>query len=201
MERSDMAESSIIKNSMESLVPMKCPVCGHEGMKSTVSTLELPMLGEAVQTMLMCPECGFKTSDVMIIEQSEPVRYTMKIESPSDINARVVRSTSGTIRIPELGISMEPGPASESFISNIEGVLMRVMEVLDGLDYDENDKKAVEERKKEIESSMNGRKHFTFIIEDPFGNSAILHKKAKKEALSEKEAESLKTGEMTLSLK
>lgn len=196
-----MAESSIIKNSMESLVPMKCPVCGHEGMKSTVSTLELPMLGEAVQTMLMCPECGFKTSDVMIIEQSEPVRYTMKIESPSDINARVVRSTSGTIRIPELGISMEPGPASESFISNIEGVLMRVMEVLDGLDYDENDKKAVEERKKEIESSMNGRKHFTFIIEDPFGNSAILHKKAKKEALSEKEAESLKTGEMTLSLK
>ena len=201
MNRSDISESTIIKNSMESVVPVKCPVCGHDGMKSTVSTLELPMLGEAVQTMLMCPGCGFRTSDVMITAQSEPVRYTMKVESPSDINARVVRSTSGTIRIPELGISMEPGPASESFISNIEGVLMRVMEVLDGLDYDKENEKAVEERKKEIEASVNGKKPFTFIVEDPFGNSAILHEKAKKEVLSEKEAKSLKTGEMSLSLK
>ena len=197
----DPSESTIIKDTMESMTPMECPACGHKGMKSIVSTLDLPMLGDALETTLICPKCGFRTSDVMITGQNEPVRYTFHVKSAEDINARVVRSTSGTIRIPELGILIEPGPASESFISNIEGVLMRVMEVLQGLEFGEGEAAAVEGRKKEIEEAMNAGIPFTFIIEDPFGNSAILHERAKKEVLSHDEAGQLKTGELILPLK
>ena len=195
----DHSESTIIKDTMESMTPIECPACGHKGMKSIVSTLDLPMLGDALQTTLICPKCGFRTSDVMITGQSEPVRYTFHVKNAEDVNARVVRSTSGTIRVPELGILIEPGPASESFISNIEGVLMRVLDVLEGLDFEEEN--AVEERKKEIRKAMDGVEDFTFIIEDPFGNSAILHGDAKKEVLSPEEASKLKTGELTLPLK
>ncbi len=196
----DMPDSTIIKKTMESMTPIECPACGNIGMKSTVSTLDLPMLGEALQTTLACPKCGFRTSDVMITDQNEPVRYTLAVESPEDINARVVRSTSGTMRIPELGVLIEPGPASESFISNIEGVLMRVLGILEGLEYDESEKEAVEKRIEEVRRAMNVEKPFTFIIEDPFGNSAILDSKAKKEVLGREEAAALKTGELTLSL-
>ena len=67
----------------------------------------------------------------MIMAQRKPVHYEMKVRTQDDIDARVVRSTSGTIRIPELGVDIEPGPASESFISNIEGVLDRVSDILE----------------------------------------------------------------------
>jgi len=66
--------------------------------------------------------------DTLILAQRSPVHYEMKVKSVEDLDARVVRSTSGTIRIPELGIDIEPGAASESFVSNIEGVIERVEE-------------------------------------------------------------------------
>ena len=95
-------ESTIIKDSMESITPIECPSCGHRGMKSIISSLDMPLLGDAIQTTLMCPACGFRTSDVIITAQSEPVRYIFRVDSAEDIDARVVRSTSGTIRMPEL---------------------------------------------------------------------------------------------------
>ncbi len=191
-KRESIKESSVIRSTSEAFLEMKCPSCGNEGMKEIVSVLDLPFLGEAVETTLICPKCSFKTSDVMITSQNEAVRYVMRVEKPEDINARVVRSTSGTIRIPELGVSIEPGPASESFISNIEGVLARVKGVLEGLEYDK--KEEVKNRLEELDKAREGKKRFTFIIEDPFGNSAVLDKKAKKEALSPEEATELKTG-------
>ncbi len=192
-----MKDSTIIKEVRHTVLQQECPVCGHRPMNSTIAMLELPMLGEAIETTIICPNCGFKTSDVMITEQNEPVRYTLKVRNPEDVNTRVVRSTSGTIRIPELGISIEPGPASESFISNIEGVLMRVMEVLEGLDYENPED--VKKRISEIDKARNGEMEFTFIIEDPFGNSALLSEKADKEILTEEEARKLKKGEIEFS--
>ncbi len=189
-----MKDSTIIKEVRHTVLQQECPVCGHRTMNSTIAMLELPMLGEAIETTITCPKCGFKTSDVMITEQNEPVRYTLKVRNPDDINTRVVRSTSGTIRIPELGISIEPGPASESFISNIEGVLMRVRDVLKGLDYENPED--VRKRISEIDKARNGEMEFTFIIEDPFGNSALLSDKAEKEILTEEEARKLKKGEI-----
>ena len=58
------------------------------------------------------------------------MRYELSVESPEDLDARVIRSTSGTIRIPEMGIIVEPGTVSDSYITNIEGVLQRVQKVL-----------------------------------------------------------------------
>ena len=49
----------------------------------------------------------------------------------ADLDARVIRSSSGTLRIPELGVDIEPGFASESYISNVEGVLDRVEGVVE----------------------------------------------------------------------
>ena len=70
--------------------------------------------------------CGFRHSDTILLTQKEPVRYTLAVETIDDLDARVIRSSSGTIRVPELGVDIEPGFASESYISNVEGVLDRI---------------------------------------------------------------------------
>jgi zinc finger protein len=128
--------------------------------------------------------------------QHEPMHYEMAIRTRDDIDARVVRSTSGTIRIPELGVDIEPGPSSESFISNIEGVLDRVRDILEMVvRWNEEDKTP---RAKEllltIEKIKAGEFGITVIIEDPLGNSAIISENATCRRLTHEEANCLKTG-------
>lgn len=171
-----------------------CPLCSKELVTNWVPD-NIPFFGEVMHITSMC-ECGFRYSDTLILAQRKPVHYELKIKTPDDIDARVVRSTSGTIRIPELGIDIEPGPASESFVSNIEGVLDRVGEIL-GMASRWGEKEKTEralELLSIIEKIKAGEYEITVIIEDPLGNSAIIAKNATCRELTDEEAEILKTG-------
>ncbi len=171
-----------------------CPLCSRELVTNWVED-NIPFFGEVMHITSIC-ECGFRYSDTLILTQRKPVHYELKIKTPDDIDARVVRSTSGTIRIPELGIDIEPGPASESFVSNIEGVLDRVEEIL-GMASRWGEKEKTErvlELLSIIEKIKAGEYEITVIIEDPLGNSAIIAKNATSRELTDEEAARLKTG-------
>ncbi len=171
-----------------------CPLCNNELVTNWVLQ-NIPFFGEVMHITSQC-DCGFRYSDTIITTQREPVHYELKIKSVDDLDSRVVRSTSGTIRIPELGIDIEPGPASESFISNIEGVLDRVVDILDMVTRwgeEEKTKRALE-LLSIIEKIMKGEYEVTIVIEDPLGNSAIFAKNAIHRELTEEEAACLKTG-------
>ncbi len=171
-----------------------CPLCNRELVTNWVSQ-NIPFFGEVMHITSLC-DCGFRYSDTLIMTQRQPVRYELKVSTLDDLDARVVRSTSGTIRIPELGIDIEPGPASESFISNIEGVLDRVVEILEMVTrWGEEDKtRRALELLSIIEKIRSGEYEITVIIEDPMGNSAIFAENAIHRELTEDEAASLKTG-------
>lgn len=128
----------------------------------------------------------------MISSIHEPTRYEYQINSKKDMSVRIVRSSSGTIFIPEIGASVEPGPVSEGFVSNIEGILERIKNVTE--DMETKDKKKKKEILEKIEKIRNGKEKATLIIDDPLGNSAIIGKKAKKRKLTAKEVKKLKTG-------
>ena len=112
--------------------------------------------------------------------------------------AKVIRSSSGTVRIPELGLAMETGPASQGFITNVEGILMRFEDIVKTAkrwNEDNEEKVAICDRILEkLRLAMEGQEEVTVIIEDPFGNSMIVSDDAFWERLSEEEASELKTG-------
>jgi len=171
-----------------------CPLCSKELVTNWVKD-NIPFFGEVMHITSKC-ECGLRYSDTMIMAQRKPVHYEMRVRTQDDLDARVVHSTSGTIRIPELGIDIEPGPASESFISNIEGVLDRVNNILGMvIRWDEPDKtQRAQELQCTIEKVRAGESEITVIIEDPMGNSAIIAESATHRELTEEEASCLKTG-------
>ena len=184
------SETSHILNVTKSI----CPLCGKEIVTNWVQD-NIPFFGEVMHITSMC-ECGFRFTDTLILAQHKPVHYEMAVRTRDDIDARIVRSTSGTIRIPELGVDMEPGPASESFISNIEGVLDRVTNILEMVvRWNEDDKtQRAEELLSNIEKIKAGEFGITVIIEDPLGNSAIISENAICRELTQEEANCLKTG-------
>lgn len=157
----------------------------------------IPYFGEIMYISARC-QCSFRFADTMILSVKEPMRYEMPVETSEDLDARVIRSTSGTIRIPEMGVTIEPGSVSESYVTNIEGVLQRVRDVLlttsRWAQGDEEKSSRSEELLCMLEDVIEGKRKITVIVEDPLGNSAIISKKVKTTRLSEKEAEKLNTG-------
>jgi zinc finger protein len=175
-----------------------CPACAHKGLEHTTEQVELPFFGPSMEIMLRCLECGYRHNDFVLTQHREPTRYMYRVSKGEDMSVRVVRSSSGTIRIPELGISVEPGISSEAFISNIEGILVRVERVLDQLLRDAEDEE-MRQRILGLVEQMGAMREgkadpVTVILEDPFGNSAILAEGATHERIPEDEADQLKTG-------
>lgn len=175
-----------------------CPACGNRGLQFNAEQIELPYLGRSLETLLRCEACGYRSADFILTEQKEPTRVSYRVTEEADMSVRVVRSSSGTIRIPELGIDIEPGVASEAFVSNIEGIIVRIERVLDQLHRDAPDagqRERVEALQGVFAAMRDGTADpVTVVIEDPLGNSAILAPKAVKEPLPAEEADKLRVG-------
>ncbi|NJE86030.1 ZPR1 zinc finger domain-containing protein [Thermococcus sp. CX2] len=178
-----------------------CPICGGKGtLKALQYVHEIPYFGKVMESTIICERCGYRNADVMILEDRPPKLYTVKVENEKDLFTRVVRSKSGTIELDEIGVKIEPGPAAEGFVSNVEGVLERVREtLLMARDFrkqegDEEAVKRADEILQYIEEVKNGKKPLTVKIMDPFGNSALIGEKVKSRLLTQEEIKKLSTG-------
>ncbi|MBR2557955.1 MAG: ZPR1 zinc finger domain-containing protein [Methanobrevibacter sp.] len=176
---------------------IKCPACGIEGVaKSIMKELEIPHFGKVLETTLLCPSCGFRHSDVIALEQNDPAKYVLEINK-NNLSIRVVRSQSATVIIPEVGVKVEPGPKSEGYVTNVEGMLTRfedaVIKALNLFDDEESQANA-KKTLAEIQELKKGNGTATLIILDPFGQSNIVSEKVEILEIPEEELSELKTG-------
>ncbi len=187
---------------VETVLDSPCPVCGTRGLIYRVDELELPYFGKCLQTTILCKHCGYRHADVMMLEVHDPMLYEFTIENEEDLNVKVVRATSGTIEIPEIGAKIEPGPLSESFITTVEGVLNRIVDVLVQLMHDTPEMRdRINEILRKIGYIRHGRMSAHIIVKDPLGNSAIISDRVKRRKLTEDEIKELKLGEITYELR
>jgi zinc finger protein len=167
---------------MEQLKNQPCPICKKNALTLHEDEQEIPYFGKIAVFGMQCSECGFKKSDVEALEQKEPCKYTFEISSEEDMKVRVVKSSEATVKIPHI-VSIEPGPASEGYVTNIEGILERAKDAVESMrDADEDPvaQKKCKNMLKKIQRVMWGREKLKVIIEDPTGNSAIISDKAEK---------------------
>lgn len=176
---------------------INCPACGKKNSANSImKEIEIPHFGNVLETTIICKDCGFKHSDVISLEQKDPVKYILKINK-DNLSSRVVRSQSATISIPELGVKVEPGPKSEGYVTNVEGVIVRFEDAVKkalNLICDKKSNDNAEEILKQIKQLLSGKIEGTLIIEDPFGQSNIVNSNVKAVPLSKDELKNLKTG-------
>lgn len=179
-----------------------CQLTGHLSLTNT--PIDVPYFGDALETLLACSQCGFRHADFMILSQKEPVGLTFRGQGDEALQVRVIRSNSGTVRIPELGFMAEPTQLSESYVSNVEGVIQRARDILDtamrwyGEDAEKS--KLLESYIAMHERIVSGEAAFTLVIDDPFGNSAIVSEAVERRTLTEDEIQHLKTGMIMLDM-
>lgn len=176
---------------------IKCPACGVEGIATSImKEIEIPHFGKVLETTIQCEKCGFKHSDIISLEQKEPAKYTLTI-SKETLSTRIVRSQSATVIIPEIGVKVEPGPKSQGYVTNVEGILTRfegaVKKAMQLFSDDESQKNA-RNTLAAIQELIEGNITATLIINDPFGQSNIVSDDVIVSEIPEEELKELKTG-------
>jgi zinc finger protein len=153
-----------------------CANCGSETMEVREIYSEIPRFGRMVIISMLCPKCGYRVNDSVSLESKGPKRIEFRVTRPEDLSARLIRSHSSHIKIPELGLELKPGPKSEAFITNVEGLLERFLQVVEqlGSTSGDDERERIERSIRKIRKAMQGEKPFTLIVEDEMGNSAVI---------------------------
>jgi len=174
---------------VQTVVPGPCPCCNTD-IKYLYKTENIPYFSDILIISAVCPSCGYRFVDTQLLKQADPARYTMAVDTEDDLAIRVVRSMSASIEIPELGVRIDPGPSCQGFVSNVEGVLDRIEQVVKGaLSWGTDvEKENAAVLLADIARVKTGTFPITLILEDPSGNSGIIAEKAKKEAYVPEEA-------------
>jgi len=163
----------------------ECPICHNKTLTLIEAETEIPFFGKTYLFSMNCSNCGYHKADVEADEEKEPSKYTIETSCEDDMKIRVIKSSNATVKIPHVG-NIEPGEASNGYITNIEGILQRMkkmVEVLRDDSEDEEDRKKAKNILKKLLKVMWGQEKLKIIIEDPSGNSAIISEKAVKSKL------------------
>ncbi len=162
-----------------------CPLCRQKSLVLSEEEKEVLYFGRVYLFSMSCSNCKYHKADVECVEKHESSKYTFDITSEEDMKVRVVKSSEATVKIPHI-TTVTPGPASNGYITNIEGVLSRVKKEVEGLRdsaEEQEDREKAKNLLKKITKIMWGRQNQKIIIEDPSGNSAIISDKAVKAQL------------------
>ncbi|ADI31549.1 ZPR1 zinc finger domain-containing protein [Staphylothermus hellenicus] len=170
---------------------VKCPVCGSE-MKVEEYLYDMPLVGKVIISSGRCQRCGYKWSDARLAESRGPRKIIYRVEKPGDENALVIRASTASIIIPELGVEIKPGPAALGYITTVEGLIMDIIEKTEFI-CSEPDAPLDECKKKldQLRKARDGLIKYTIIIIDPGGVSTIVSDKKREEPLSIEETNAL----------
>ncbi len=184
---------------MQTKVDVRCPQCHVDGQVSMLSmSSEIPYFGEHTQITVICDSCGWKHTDFIPSDGDKVGFWSILIDSQEKNSARIIRSSSCTIRIPELDLEVSPGGSSSGYITNIEGVLVRFMDavrsVIRDLERADPDFLAAQDLLHSLLSTAEGSDVLTLELLDPRGRSQIIHEDANSRDLYESEMATLSTG-------
>jgi zinc finger protein len=194
----------------EQPIDIPCPICAEEGQLGMVANVDdIPYFGEHTQVTVLCHACGWRQTDFIPAEGKKAGAWALVLDDTKKLRSRVVRSSSCTVKIPELDLEVMPGTNSTGYVSNIEGVLNRFVDIINMVrrDIERDIALASEENNSDNMKSLTtldsllksieqvGEESvFTVEFLDPHGHSMILDEDALERELTADELEELPIG-------
>ncbi len=196
----------------EQPIDLPCPICASAGKVNMIAHVdEIPYFGEHTQVTILCHDCGWRQTDFIPAEGKKAGGWSMLIDDEEKMAARVVRSSSCTVSIPELDLEVKPGSNATGYVSNVEGVLHRFQEIINMverdlsqqfLDAEDEEREALMEQLTTLQkmtltlANLGGpeAETITLVLLDPHGHSMILHPDAEERDLTEEELRELPVG-------
>ncbi|KAK8519449.1 hypothetical protein V6N13_133372 [Hibiscus sabdariffa] len=157
-----------------------CMRCSQNGTTRFLLT-SIPHFRKVLLSAFECPHCGERNNEVQFAGEIQPkgCHYHLEVQSgdPKMFSRQVVKSESATIKIPELDFEIPP-EAQRGSLSTVEGILVRAIDGLQALQEerkkaDPQTAEAIDQFLLKLKACATGESAFTFILDDPTGNSFI----------------------------
>lgn len=152
-----------------------CLNCRQNGTTRMLFT-RIPFFREVVVMSFECPHCHWKNNELQPAAtiQEKGIRFRLEVKNQRDLSRQIVKTEWAEISIPELDFQVTK---QNGMITTLEGIIERA---IDGLQSTIPRIKDDPESVVKIANFINnlhevktGNKEFTFIIDDPTGNSFI----------------------------
>lgn len=166
----------------------KCPICGKNALTLSEAERDIPYFGPVALFSMDCEECRYHKADVEVLEDHDPMRYTLDVESEEDQSIRIIKSSFAKLKVGQVG-SIEPGESANGYVTNVEGILTRMknqIETIRDTAEDKDDVKKAKNMIKKLTKVLWGQDRIKLTLDDSTGNSAIVSEKAVKKPLSKK---------------
>ncbi|MGM5481671.1 MAG: ZPR1 zinc finger domain-containing protein [Nanobdellota archaeon] len=168
------------EGNMQILKGEQCPICGEKELTLTEAERDIPFFGPVALFSMDCEHCKYHKADVEVLEERDPMRFTLEVESEADLNIRIIKSSFAKLKIGQVG-SIEPGENANGYVTNVEGVLNRMkrqVEFIRDNAEDKDDSKKAKNMVKKLTKVLWGQDNIKITLDDPSGNSAIISEKA-----------------------
>ena len=167
-------------------LPCHCPGCG-KGAAMNITMVKIPYFKEVILSAIVCPHCGYRTSDVKTGGEfpEKGQRIWLDVESAKDLTRDILKSETCCLKIPACSVDVQPGTMGGRF-TTVEGLLTQVRDDLRGAIFDTDDVNSLggdsmpSEQKTawdaffdKINSAIRGEVKYTILMEDPLANSYV----------------------------
>ena len=164
-----------------------CMACQGSGTSRVLPTT-IPYFGEVAVCYFKCDDCGFRNNETMDTSriQEKGLLTTFVVTKAEDLNLQVLKSNTASVRLPELEFEI-PHSTQKGVLSTIEGILSTAKDAL--LEHQDARREADPTLATKLDSfiaeltlCVAGLKFpFTFVLDDPSGNSHIQNPAAPRE--------------------
>ncbi len=172
-----------------------CPACGSASMTVEEYLYEVPYFEKIILSVGRCSTCGYHFRDVRVAEALNPRKLVVDISGEDALRMLVAKSPFSSVLVRELNVSMIPGPASIGFITTVEGLIERFIEVTSHACKDVEDEKSrasCEDTLNKLKLLKDGKIRATLVICDYDGMSRIVDGRGVSEQELDQECEALK---------
>uniref|UniRef100_A0A803V9R9 Zinc finger protein ZPR1 n=1 Tax=Ficedula albicollis TaxID=59894 RepID=A0A803V9R9_FICAL len=152
--------------------------CFRNGVTRLLLT-RIPFFKEIIVSSFSCASCSWSNTEIQSAGriQEQGVRYTLAVTSRQDMNREVVKTDCASARIPELDFEI-PAFSQKGVLTTIEGIIDRAVA---GLEQDQPARRVMDkEVARKIDEFIGKLRQlkevnspFTFILDDPSGNSFV----------------------------
>jgi len=151
----------------------------HENGVTNLLLTKIPFFKEIILMSFKCKHCGWRNNEIQFGGSfgDRGSIYRLVVTDGKDLNRQVVKSDTATIYIPELDFEIPP-ITQKGTLNTVEGFIAQSIEGL--LQNQQERRQAAPEVAGQIdafvaklEALKEGKKRFTFIVDDPAGNAFV----------------------------
>ena len=157
-----------------------CHAC-HRECETRMAVTDIPHFKEVVLMATQCDNCGYRDTEVKPAGRvsSHAVRTTLHVRSADDLKRDILKSDTTSVEIPEIDLELVAGTLGGKY-TTLEGILNDIKSQLSSLNpFQLGDSSEAGEAQpfraflRSLDELIEGNKPFTFVLDDPLGNSFV----------------------------